>query len=148
MLSTEGPSDTDDAGTPPILVDSSLDQYLVPLDERRLNRVMTIEPGPNSSGPLYESPTWLQPDYSGMVNLNPTKTLRPTMEFLMEIRGIPALRLLKLSGDQSTGLTLTIRHIRPSELCGTLATMETVREVLNQYGALTVELESSDSRSA
>ena len=101
---------------------------------------MTIEPGLNSSGPMYESPTWLQPDYSGPVNVNPTNTLRPTIEFLREIRATPELRLLEMSGDKSTGLTLTIRHVRPSELYGTVTMMNSVRAVMNKDGELIVQL--------
>ena len=146
MLSITRRPEHDSLGEPrPDFLDSSPTEYLLPQDERRLHRVMTLEPGLNSSGPLYEG-SCMQSDFPGTVNICSHSTLDSTIGFLREIRAKPELRLLEMSGDHHTGLKVTIRHLRPSELYVALATMNTVRQVMSRDGELTVELGSIGSQ--
>ena len=119
---------------------------MVPLDERKVRRVVTSEPHLSLSGPLHESPNYL--DVSSKVHLDATSTIdvgphnpvRAVINFLREIGVSAEIRLLEMSGDYRNGLKLSVRHLRPSELGKTLWSMDSVCEVIPQGADFAVEL--------
>ena len=60
--------------------------------------------------------------------------------FLREIGVSDEVRLLEMSGDYRSGLKLSVRHLRPSEMGKTLWSMDSVRGVISQGTEFAVEL--------